>query len=216
MATNREIFNNIAKSWYGFRHHTRFQTELTELAVRWQKGRLLNVGCGHGPDFLPFINNFELYGIDFSVGMIEMARRYSMKFKFEADLVVADARYLPYKDKVFDYAIAVATYHHLQSNEERRQALTELRRVIKDGGEVFITVWNRWQPRFWLKGKDVYVPWKTGNSTYDRYYYLFSGTELKKLIGEAGFEVIKVFPEVNRGLVGRLFSRNICILARAG
>ncbi len=151
MATNREIFNNIARSWYGFRHYTRFKAELTGLAGKWQKGRLLNVGCGHGPDFLPFINNFELHGLDFSSGMIDMARQYSLKFKFDVSLVVADASYLPYNDKVFDYAIAVATYHHLRTDQERQQAFRELRRVLKDGGEVFITVWNRWQPRHWLK-----------------------------------------------------------------
>ena len=36
----------IAPAWYNFRHYTIFKAELEALAVRWQKGRLLNLGCG--------------------------------------------------------------------------------------------------------------------------------------------------------------------------
>ena len=54
------VFNEIAPGWYNFRHRTRFGSELEMLAGRWQKGRLLNVGCAHGPDFLPFRQNFEI------------------------------------------------------------------------------------------------------------------------------------------------------------
>ena len=61
-----EVFDRMAPGWYGFRHHSIFRPELETLAKRWQKGRLLNIGSGHGPDFLPFKDNFELYGLDFS------------------------------------------------------------------------------------------------------------------------------------------------------
>ena len=92
----RDVFNQIAPSWYNFRHRTIFQRELEELAGRWGKGRLLNVGCGHGPDFVPFKEGFELYGIDYSSKMLEMAWKYAEKFKFSVELVEGDARQLPY------------------------------------------------------------------------------------------------------------------------
>jgi len=210
----REIFNQIASGWYNFRHRSIFRNELEALAKRWRQGRLLNVGCAHGPDFIPFKNSFELYGVDFSPKMIELARKYADKYKFSVNLVEADARNLPYADDSFDCAIAVATYHHIEDNEERLQALRDLRRVLKPGGEAFITVWNRWQPRFWLKTKNVLVPWRSKDKTLYRYYYLFSHRELEGLTRKAGFEVVSSSPESKYHFPLKTFSRNICILVR--
>ena len=78
MATNREVFDEIAPGWYNFRHWSIFRNELESLAARWREGRLLNLGCAHGPDFLPFRDGFELYGVDFSLGMLELARKYAL------------------------------------------------------------------------------------------------------------------------------------------
>jgi len=210
----REVFDQIAPSWYGFRHWTIFRRELEELAERWRGGRLLNVGCGHGPDFLPFREKFELYGVDFSRQMLNFARKYAEKFSLSVNLVLADAVYLPLADNAFDWAIAVATYHHIKGSKERLAALHELRRVLKSGGEAFITVWNRGQPGFWFKGKETLVPWRTKERTLYRYYYLFSYGELEKLAQQAGFKILKTFPERTYRFPMRFFSRNICLLVQ--
>ena len=210
------VFDQIASGWYSFRHRTRFGSELEMLAGRWQKGRLLNVGCAHGPDFLPFRQNFELHGIDFSAEMLRLAQRYSRKFNFSASLSLADVGYLPYHDETFDWAISVATYHHIKGERERQAALDELRRVLKPGGEAFITVWNRGQPRFWFSGKEVAVPWRTKEKTLERYYYLFSYPELEELVKEAGFSLLKSFPESTYRYPLKFFSKNICLLVRKG
>lgn len=214
MSTNKAVFDEIAESWYRFRHYSRFTRELEELAVRWHEGSLLNVGSAHGPDFLPFRENFKLCGLDFSMEMIRLGKRYASKFKFDVSLLVADALSLPFRDDSFDWVIAVATYHHIRGNEERLKAFQELRRVLKPGGEAFVTVWNRWQPRFWLKGREVDVPWKQRGKILHRYYYLFSHGELRTVLTQAGFEVLKLFPERSYRLPLKLFSRNICALVR--
>jgi len=214
MATNKDIFDQIASSWYNFRHWSIFRSELEMLARRWQKGRLLNIGCAHGPDFLPFTRNFDLYGVDFSTEMLKLARKYAQKFNFAVSLSVADVSHLPYADRTFDWAISVATYHHIKGREEKLAALSELRRVLKPGGEAFITVWNRWQPRFWFKPKEVAVPWRKRDKTLERYYYLFSYPELEKLVKTAGFEVLKSFPESSYHFPIKFFSRNVCLLVR--
>jgi len=213
MVTNRNIFDQIAPSWYNFRHWSIFSTELEELAGRWRRGRLLNLGCAHGPDFLPFKDSFELYGVDFSAEMLKLAEKYAQKFGFDVELVLADVRRLPYPDQSFDWAIAVATYHHLMGGEHQK-ALEELRRVLKPGGEAFITVWNRGQPRFWFKSKEVAVPWRKKGQTLYRRYYLFSYGELERLVKRAGFEVIRSFPESAYRFPVKLFSRNICLLVK--
>jgi len=205
----KDIFNQIAPGWYNFRHWSIFRKELETLARRWQKGRLLNIGCAHGPDFLPFTQSFELYGIDFSTEMLKFARRYAQKFNFVVQLSLADVSLLPYADEAFDWAISVATYHHIRYPEERQKAFYELWRVLRPGGEAFITVWHHWQPRFWLKGKGVAVPWRMKDKTLYRYYYLFSYPELQRQDKKARFEVLKSFPQSTFRLPIKFYSRNI-------
>jgi len=208
-------YDKIAESWYRLRHMTRFKRELEEVDGRWGSGRLLNIGCAHGPDFLPFKDKFELWGLDSSEQMVALAVRYAAKFKFEVGLTVGDAANLPFKDRVFDWAISVAAYHHIRDKNERQAAFVELRRVMKPGGEVFITVWNRWQKAFWHKGWEAKVPWKTKDGEILRYYYLYTYPEIEQQVISAGFKVLKSYPEAGYKLPLKYFSRNICVLARA-
>ncbi|MBN1366721.1 MAG: methyltransferase domain-containing protein [Dehalococcoidales bacterium] len=208
------VFDRIAPGWYGFRHHTIFRTELETLAKKWQPGKLLNIGCAHGPDFIPFREHFELYGIDSSPEMLHYGRKYARKFDFEPFLELADATSLPFPDNSFDYAIAVATYHHLEDKTARLKALRELNRVLKPDGEAFITVWNHWQPRFWFKGSDTLVPWRIKEQVVQRYYHLFSYGEMAKLVKQAGLQVIKLSPESSHRCPIKYFSRNICLLVK--
>ncbi len=215
MRTEAErVFDQIARSWYGQRHWPLLRRELEEMAGRWQKGRLLNVGCGHGPDFLPFKEKFDLYGLDLSQQMIMMAHKYAAKFHFEPNLLVGDACCLPFGNDSFDWAISVAAYHHVRGAEDRKQALAELGRVLKPGGEAFLTVWNRWQPRFWFKPKEILVPYRTDGRKFQRYYYLFSAGEFRRLLADSGFEVLRLTSEKAYHLPIKTFSRNICALVR--
>lgn len=208
------VFDRIAPGWYGFRHHTIFRTELEALAKKWQSGKLLNVGCAHGPDFIPFKEHFELYGIDTSIEMLNYGRKYARKFDFEPLLALADATGLPFTDNSFDYAIAVATYHHLKDKTARLKALRELKRVLKPGGEAFITVWNHRQPRFWFNRADTLVPWRIKEEVVQRYYHLFSYREIEKLVKQAELQLLQSFPESSHRFPLKYFSRNICLLIK--
>jgi tRNA (uracil-5-)-methyltransferase TRM9 len=214
MSTNRQVFDAIAESWYRFRHRSRFTAELEEMAGRWHRGKLLNIGCAHGPDFLPFKDNFELWGVDFSAQMLKLAQKYAAKSGLNVKLTLSDATSLPYSTNTFDCAIAIAVYHNIRRDKEREKAFQELRRVLKPGGEAFVTVWNKWQPLFWLKGKEVDMPWKKGRETFYRYYYLFSYPELRSLLTRTGFEIISILPERSYRFLLKPFSRNICVLVR--
>lgn len=211
---SKEVFDKIAAGWYNFRHWSIFTSELETLARRWKEGSLLNIGCAHGPDFLPFRQGFSLHGVDFSRRMLTLARKYSRKFDFAVNLCQADAGYLPYRDGVFDWAVSIATYHHIRGRDEQCRALSELTRVLKPGGEAFITVWNRWQPRFWFRSKELDVPWRTGGNVLPRYYYLFSYLDLERLVKGSGLMVLMSFPESSYRFPIKFFSRNICLLVK--
>jgi ubiquinone/menaquinone biosynthesis C-methylase UbiE len=214
MTTNREVFDEIAESWYRVRHWPLLKEELEELARRWQGGRLLNVGCAHGPDFLPFSQGFDLWGLDFSPGMLKQALRYSIKSNLYVNLMNANAVALPFADNSFDWAISVATYHHIKGEEERERAFVELNRVLRPQGEAFLTVWNHGQPRFWFKSEEQQVPWRLKERTVSRYYHLFSYSELRKLLVETGWEIITISPEKSHTFPIKHFSHNICVLVR--
>jgi SAM-dependent methyltransferase len=208
-----DTFDRIAPGWYNFRHWSIFRNELETLAQRWRSGRLLNLGCAHGPDFLPFAEGFDLHGVDFSGEMLRQGQKYARKFSFSPGLVIADVARLPFAAETFDWALSVATYHHLR-RDGTAIALGELHRVLKPGGEAFITVWNRWQSRFWMRRKETTVPWKTGGETLYRYYYLFTYPELEGLVKRTGFRILKSFPESSYRFPLEFFSRNICLLVR--
>jgi len=214
MTTNEGVFDQIAESWYRVRHWPLLKQELDDLAIRWQSGKLVNIGCAHGPDFLPFRPDFELWGLDSSPAMLRQAVRYSAKFKFYVNLLAGDASSLPFPDNTFDWAISVATYHHIKGEEEREKALAELRRVLKSKGEAFITVWNGGQPKFWFRSREQQVPWKLKEKTVYRYYHLFSYGELRKLLVKTGWDVISISAERSYHFPMRSFSRNICVLVK--
>jgi len=214
MTTNREVFDQIAESWYRVRHWPLLKEDLDVLAARWQNGKLLNVGCAHGPDFLPFSEGFELWGVDSSAAMLRQGIKYSTKFKLYVNLAAADALSLPFADDAFDWAISVATYHHIKGEDEREKAFVELKRVLKPEGEAFLTVWNHGQPRFWFKSKEQQVPWRLKEKTVYRYYHLFSYRELRKLLVKTGWEIIAMSAEKSYHFPMRNYSRNICALIK--
>jgi tRNA (uracil-5-)-methyltransferase TRM9 len=151
-----------------------------------------------------------------SAQMIRMAVKYAGKYSFKPNLLVADAVQLPFGNEVFDYVVAVASYHHILGRQNRERAFQELRRVLKPGGEAFITVWNRWQRDFLGKGREVQVPWKTGEKVILRYYYLYTYFEIESALRQAGLQVLATGPENGYGFPLKYFSRNICVLVKRG
>ncbi len=143
-----------------------------------------------------------------------MAEKFNGKHDIRPNLLVADAVHLPFRDGIFDCALAVATYHHIPGRQSRDTAFRELKRVLKPRGEAFITVWNRWQRIFLGKGKEVHVPWKAGDQVIQRYYYLFTYFEIVKALSSAGFKVLAARPESYYRLPLKCFSRNICVLVK--
>ena len=98
--------------------------------------RILDAGCGSGPLFAALRNRGAIVtGFDKSTGMLELARR---RLGDGADLQVADLSCpLPFPDGAFDDVTASLVLHYL---EDWGPALAELRRVLKPGGRLIVSV----------------------------------------------------------------------------
>jgi ubiquinone/menaquinone biosynthesis C-methylase UbiE len=164
--------------------------------------KALDLGCGNGRFFEEIEEKGADYaGVDNSEKLIEIAKnRYS-----DAKFFVGNALNLPFSDNCFDKVYAIAFLHHIPSQKFRIAILKEIRRVLKQNGILVLTVWNLWRkPKTWrlifkftilkilgkskLDFRDIFLPW------YDRkdcYFHCFTIKELKKLICQAGFEVIE-------------------------
>ena len=210
---SERLYSKGAKSYEQvFERAILAEGRLTAIVEDFMDGKdVLDLACGNGR-WLRRFSPGSYVGVDLNESMLDEARHLFPHHTF----VQADMANLPFADNSFDWAISVATYHHLHSDRLRKLALAELERVLKPGGEAFITVWNRRQPRFWVSRHDVEVPWRTGNKILYRYYHLFTYAELEKLVRNSGLQVIKSFPEHAYRFPVKTFSRNICLLVKKG
>ena len=95
------------------------------------KHAILDIGCGTGLASGPLIENgYDVTGVDPSEPMLAVAReRYP-----QATWIQGTAEKLPFGDRSFDVAISAQAFHHTDA----RQAISEIKRVVRPGGIVAI------------------------------------------------------------------------------
>jgi len=98
--------------------------------------RVLDAGCGSGPlSAMLRAKGAVVTGVDASPAMVELARQ---RLGGDADLRVADlGGPLPFADAEFDDVVASLVLHYL---EDWGGPLSELRRVLRPGGRLMVSV----------------------------------------------------------------------------
>jgi len=164
--------------------------------------RVLDLGCGNGRLLQIFKEIDIVYtGTDGSEKLIEIAKKTYPNTTFQ----VADALHLPFSTNSFDKVYTIAVLHHIPSKELRLEFLEGVRRVLRPGGALILTVWDlrggrglRMNLRFGLLKvlclskldfRDVFVPWR---KSCRRYIHCFTKRELIKLTEKAGFRVKEI------------------------
>ncbi len=99
------------------------------------KLRLLDIACGNGYFLKEAEKRVRCFGVDISDVAIAKAKKIAAK----SDVRRGEAESLPYKDNYFDYITCIGSLEHFIKMEK---ALSEMRRVLKNGGLANILVPN--------------------------------------------------------------------------
>lgn len=100
--------------------------------------RVLDAGCGQGTALSLLDPSIHAFGTDISLPMLKDAAR-------RGPVAVQEPYQLPFADDTFDAAYAFCIYHHIPDADHVRH-LSELRRVVKPGGEVMVFEHNPYNP----------------------------------------------------------------------
>jgi ubiquinone/menaquinone biosynthesis C-methylase UbiE len=110
--------------------------------------KILDVGCGQGIDLAQYARaGAEVTGIDLTPRHAELARAHLSALGLDGQVVEGDAEALPFADTTFDRVSSNGVLHHTPDIEE---ALREIWRVLKPGGEARIILYNRRSFHYWL------------------------------------------------------------------
>lgn len=102
--------------------------------------RVLDLGCGSGRHMVFLAKaGFEMYGLDISpTGLCETIRVLAVADLF-GHVALFDMQQLPYDGGFFDAVISVRVIHHNRLKAVQ-ETVSEIRRVLKPGGLVWVTV----------------------------------------------------------------------------
>ncbi|KAJ3755830.1 S-adenosyl-L-methionine-dependent methyltransferase [Lentinula raphanica] len=171
----------------------------------------LDSGTGNGKYLpLPYENPSRVWtiGLDRSSNLLKIARNAGGVYR---EVIRADVSDHPWRKGSFDYAISIATIHHLATYERRKQAVQRLLQAVSPShGRILIYVWaieqdelsKREIPTAYTSideeeqpGRDVFVPWvlssnsRTEAQIFNRYYHMFAKGELTQLVSTAAKEM---------------------------
>jgi SAM-dependent methyltransferase len=131
---------------------------------------LLDVGCGTG-QFLKLYNKANAIGLDYSAQALALA-----KGKVNNSLIQGDIRALPFDDASFQTVVSCDVLDCFDDEEERRQALGELYRVMSRDGLLLLNL-----PAFPIL--------KSSHDKAVHVVHRFRKEELKNLLLAQGFEI---------------------------
>jgi ubiquinone/menaquinone biosynthesis C-methylase UbiE len=190
---------------------------------------VMDLACGNARHAIYFTKKYQLrsIAIDFSAQLLKLARNRVKSSKLECvvALIDGDASNIPLRDGSVKDVLYIAAIHHLPTASDRLKSMEEISRILSVRGRAVVTVWRKWQRRFAshfikkhlrhpLGGEaegelgDIYIPWKSGHgaTSVSRFYHLFSGRELRKLLSKGGFKIIRISKSSKKAGEGSFFA----------
>jgi SAM-dependent methyltransferase len=134
------------------------------------RAEILDAGCGSGRNMIDFARHGTVTGVELSATSVEIARR-----RGAGEVVEGSVLEMPFEAGRFDLAASLDVIEHL---EDDLAALRELRRVVKPGGTLLVTV-----PAYqWL--------W-SGHDVINHHYRRYTRRTLQRVGEEAGWQQVR-------------------------
>jgi len=112
------------------------------------ESRIVDVGCGAGfwlDEFIKHgVTEEQLLGLDLAPGNVRRARERGHHAE------IGNVLDLDQPSRAFDLTHCAGVIHH---TPDPVRAFRELVRITKPGGHIYLAVYNRWHPYFWLVHK---------------------------------------------------------------
>ena len=93
---------------------------------------VLDIGCGNGRNIEFYKDLHLIEGIDSCYEFVRICLEKNLP------VIQGNMCYMPYCHESFDALTVIASFHHLDCEENRIEALNEMNRVLKPGGKILI------------------------------------------------------------------------------
>lgn len=197
-------YNAYAKTFSESRKNMKWEEIEYFLSFLWsiENKKILDVGCGNGRLLSWVVVPKENYiGIDKSTWLLDEAKILHPWYEFhEFDMQDIWKNNLLQKER-FDVIFLIASFHHLETLESRKNVLQNVYNLLKKDGCICMTNWALESPlnkkkyeksfidgsenQFWSKDFSI----KIGD--FARYYHSFTLQELEYLMKETWLNIIE-------------------------
>jgi ubiquinone/menaquinone biosynthesis C-methylase UbiE len=170
-----------------------------------KKDVVADIGCGNGRHLFPCAEKCSsVIGVDISMKLLRIIqKKLQGKPRENVSLVHADVVELPFARDSFDVVLFIASLHNIKGKDNRRRALKEVLRVLKPQGTALISVWSRWQDKYYTyffkqffvrtrEFGDIDVYWRQHNLQVPRFYHLYSKGEFHRELHHVGCEISRI------------------------
>ncbi len=138
---------------------------------------VLDLGCGNGRNMNH--ENIKFIGVDNCEKFVKICNDKGL------DVINCNMTKVDLENEKVDAIICIAVFHHLSTLDNRLEALREMKRLVKPGGKILLSIWSINQPQktrrqFKNYGNNI-VLWNSYGKIFERYYYIFKINEIKRL-----------------------------------
>ena len=198
----------------------RLETEgLCKLLQLTPSSRVIDIGCGHGRYAIALAERgLDVIGFDFSVALLDRARKFATELRAPVHWTRGDMRQLPFRSECAGGAILMDAFGFFETDEEHDDALREAARVLTPGGRLGLKVVNGGNVLTTFRETDreerdgtvvaisrtltldpprmterISVSGRRGHGEYERRQRLYRAQDLHAALERAGFAVVGVF-----------------------
>lgn len=176
----------------------------------------VDFGCGGGSLAFALMERGakSVYGLDFGEAQVKSAAKNAARLGFDGQttFVVGNVLDTGLADDSFDFAVASAVFHHLESKSAMEAALSEVARVLRPGGGFFYYIDGAGaiSHDFWdasvdilagVSAEDVEAALYSFNPTREKMTHLVdalkatyihsTSTETEEMLRRCGFDVVR-------------------------